>query len=498
VTVATSISLPAWAGTDTPAPQAKAGRRVSAVRYEIAQGTPENRNHWAGADTLSPTASLSFNVRDLARRRARYEVGNSSVLRGMIESLCEDVIGTGPRLQILTTSPDQRAAARRLEMFWKRWVIATKLNEKLRCAYKAWKVDGEAFLLFTNNPRSPHPVKLDVRLVESDQVEHPQNFDESPTRNSGLEFDEWGNVTKYNVLKWHPGDKFMGANPLDADKIDAGKMLHVFRMDRPGQVRGFSEVATMLGLMAARRRYTKATVTAAETVASMAAVLETDTAPNGTEDGEPGDTFDLPSGQIVTLPGGWHLKQVDAKQPTATHSEFSNNLLREGARCLLMPMAHASGDASGYNYSSARFDHMRYGQHVNVERERFNEMVLAPMFVEFMREAMLLSSLWGGGPAQFPLVFRTQDVPYAWGWNKFAALDPEKEAKAQGERLRNGTALLSDELNSDRDIDDHLLMMKEQMLRVGETGFTPQWMVAPYANVTQPAADPTDTQEPQQ
>ena len=494
---APSIALPAWAGTDKPAPTAPAtqARRVSAVRYEIAQHTTENRNHWLGADALSPTASLSFNVRDLARRRARYEVGNSSVMRGMIESLCEDVIGTGPRLQILTTDTDQRAAARRLELLWKRWVSATKLNEKLRCAYKAWKVDGEAFLMFTNNRRSTHPVKLDVRVIESDQVEHPQSFDESPLRHSGLEFDADGNVTFYNVLKWHPGDKFMGANPLDFERIAAEKMLHIFRMDRPGQVRGFSEVATMLGLMSARRRYTKATVTAAETVASMAAVLETDTPPSGTEDGEPGDTFDLPSGQVVTLPGGWHLKQVDAKQPTATHSEFSNNLLREGARCLLMPMAHASGDASGYNYSSARFDHMRYGKHIDVERERFNEMILAPLFAEFMAEAILVSELWGNGPTLIPGLFRRVDIAYSWGWNKFAALDPEKEAKAQGERLRNGVTLLSDEIEGDRDIDDHLALMTEQTQRIAGTGFMPQWMVPPYANA--PAQSTTD-QEPNQ
>jgi lambda family phage portal protein len=482
----TTISLPMWAGTTTPAPQSKT---VRAVQYDIARTTPQNRQHFAGADTASATASLSFHARDLARRRARYEVHNSSVLRGIIETISEDVIGTGPRLQILTTSPNQRAAARRLELLWTRWAQATKLNEKLRCAVKAWKVDGEAFLLLTTNQQLRGPIKLDVRLIESDQIEHPQNFDESPTKQSGLEFDEAGNVIAYNMLTWHPGDKFWGANPLDSRRVPANRMLHLFRMDRPGQVRGFSEIASAVTLMAARRRYTNATVLAAETVANIAGVVQTDTPPNGTENAEPGDTWELPSGQVITMPGGWKFEQIDAKQPTSTHNDFTRGLLMEGARCVLMPGLHATGDASSYNYSSARFADLLYRRHVNVERSRVNEMLLMSLFDEFMREAILIEELWGTRPTQIDPEFRTTFVPYRWGWDTPQTLDPLKEAQAATERLRNGTALLSDEIDGTRDIDDHLTEMKVQSDRIAETGFMPSWMVPPYANAAAPTGD---------
>ena len=80
-------------------------RTIAAVRvrakFDSAQTTPDNRRHWANADYLSADAAASPEVRRLLRSRARYEVANNSYARGIVLTLANDVVGTGPRLQML-------------------------------------------------------------------------------------------------------------------------------------------------------------------------------------------------------------------------------------------------------------------------------------------------------------------------------------------------------------------------------------------------------------
>jgi len=103
--------------------------RVLRARYDAAVTTEENRRHWANADGLSANAANSPEVRRLLRNRSRYEAANNSYARGIILTLANDVIGTGPRLQLLTDNAD---ANRHVEKAFAQWAKAIGLAEKLR------------------------------------------------------------------------------------------------------------------------------------------------------------------------------------------------------------------------------------------------------------------------------------------------------------------------------------------------------------------------------
>ncbi len=89
------------------------GRKASAAprtisiraRYDAAATTDANRKHWANADGLSADAAASPEVRRILRNRARYEAANNSYAAGIVATLANDVVGTGPRLQVLTDDP---------------------------------------------------------------------------------------------------------------------------------------------------------------------------------------------------------------------------------------------------------------------------------------------------------------------------------------------------------------------------------------------------------
>ncbi len=53
----------------------------------------------------------SVNVRRILRNRARYEVANNSYARGIVLTLANDVIGTGPRLQMLAEGKSTKNTA---------------------------------------------------------------------------------------------------------------------------------------------------------------------------------------------------------------------------------------------------------------------------------------------------------------------------------------------------------------------------------------------------
>ena len=234
------------------------------ARFDSAVTTDSNSRHWANADGLSPDSAMSPSVRRTLRNRARYEVANNSYARGIVSTLANDTIGTGPRLQLLTENTD---ANQRIEKEWMRWSQEIGLGEKLRTLRMARAVDGEGFAVLTTNPKLPTEIKLDVRLVEADRVATPALGALEINAVDGIRFDTFGNPIEYDILKTHPGDTATFGLGTEVDTISADSVIHYFRPDRPGQHRGIPELTPALPLFAQLRRYTLAVLGAAETAA---------------------------------------------------------------------------------------------------------------------------------------------------------------------------------------------------------------------------------------
>jgi capsid protein len=177
--------------------------------------------------------------------------------------------------------------------------------------------DGEAFAVLTSNPRLPTPVQLDLRLVEADRVCTPDLNAAAPNAVDGIVFDAAGNPVEYHVLKDHPGEGYRAAR--EYDRVPAEAVLHWFRCDRPGQVRGVPDILPALPLFAQLRRFTLAVIAAAETAADFAGILYTDAPASGEADAaEPFEPIELEKRALVTMPGGWKMSQLQAEQPART------------------------------------------------------------------------------------------------------------------------------------------------------------------------------------
>lgn len=473
--------------TERPAPTRGRSLRWLRARYDAATTTDENRRHWANADGLSANAANSPDVRRTLRNRSRYEVANNSYAKGIVLTLANDVIGTGPRLQMLTESTE---ANRTIEREFANWAQAVHLADKLRTMRMARATDGESFALLSSNFKLATPVQLDLRLIEADQVCTPDLNPMVAIAIDGVVFDAAGNPTEYHVLREHPGETTRRLF-LDYDRVPAAAMIHWFRCDRPGQARGIPDIMPALPLFAQLRRFTLAVIAAAETAADFAGILYTDAPANGEADAaEPFEPIELEARALVTMPGGWKMSQLQAEQPATTYAEFKKEILNEIARCLNMPFNVAAGNSSGYNYASGRLDHQTYFKAIRVEQAQLEETVLDRVFAAWLDEAALIPGLLSNNLGPFA------DWPHQWFWDGHEHVDPAKEATAQATRLANLTTTLADEYaRRGLDWEAQLRQRAKEKSLITELGLTPTAMSPDSTFEEEPddaVATPTD------
>lgn len=415
------------------------------ARYDAAQTTDESRRHWQYADSLSSVSANSSCVRRKLRERSRYEVSNNSYARGILDTLADYAVGSGPTLQLTYRGPARddldslRVASQRVEYLFATWAYARKLGEKLHASHLALDQDGEAFGILTTASRSSlqTPVQLDVRLYECDHFDLVAGGSWMED-DAGVRIGSDGEPTEYAFSETHPGD--MSGAVAASSWISADQVVHLFRKDRPGQLRGVPKTVPALPLFAYLRRFTLATITAAEVAADFAAVL-TPAVDDEADSFAPWDRLDIERGAMLTTPAGSVLSQLKAEHPNATFDEFVKAILREIARCLGVPAVLALGDASKYNYSSGRLDLQAFNRQVEVERRLIIErLFLDRLFEEWMNEALMISDFI---PMEFADAF--QFFEWGWRWQSAGHVDRQKEAAGQAAELSSHTTTLARE-----------------------------------------------------
>lgn len=426
----------------SPSPARPHVVRVVRGRYDAAQTNDDNRRHWANADALSANAANSPEVRTKLRNRSRYEVANNSYARGIVSTLANDLIGTGPRLQVSTGNVE---SDRVIERQFARWSAACRLPEKLRTMRMSRAVDGEAFAILATNSRLSTEVKLDLRLIEAERVTTPHLIPIGSSDVDGIQFDAFGNPENYHVLRSHPGGTF--GTGLEYDTVPAEQVIHWFKADRPEQARGIPDIMPSLPLFAQLRRFTLAVLAAAETAADFAGIMYTDAPATGeAESAEPFEAIEIEKRALLTMPSGWKMSQLKAEQPATTYAEFKQQIIKEIARCLNMPANVALGDSSGYNYSSGRLDHQTYFRSIDVEHSDLETIALDRIVLAWLEEAMLIPGIIPSGLPPFA------EWTHQWFWNGREHIDPTKDATAQQTRIATGVSNLAIECaNEGRD-----------------------------------------------
>ena len=289
-------------------------------RDDAAQTTDDNRRHWANADMLSADAANNPRVRTILRNRARYEVANNSYARGIVLTIANDCIGTGPRLQMIT---DDDESNRLVEQEFMLWADAIGLAEKLaRCG---WRGPSPARCSPCSWPirRWIRPLSSTCGLIEADQVMTPVLLRQEADLLAidGIIFDEHGNPIEYHV-----------SSGIRATISPAGRLILTGCRPPPWSITSARNARARTGESPRSRRRCRSSPSFVATPwRSLPPPKRPPTSrPSSIPMRQP--TARRPTWSRWTLwnssahghvlPGGWRLGQIQAEQPSTTYGEF--------------------------------------------------------------------------------------------------------------------------------------------------------------------------------
>lgn len=184
----------------------------------------------------------------------------------------------------------------------------------------------------------------------------------------GVEFDRYGRRVAYWLFPVHPGElgglTFVKGAGAMSERVDAQFVDHVYRIDRPGQVRGVPWLSPILMTMRDTADYEEAELVRKKIAACLAFFVRSAS----------GDSEGLPIGQVVTdeakgaagirteavKPGRIHYLKPDQEvtgvdpKPSDGYAEYLAVQLRKAAAGVGLPYMSVTGDLTGANFSSMR------------------------------------------------------------------------------------------------------------------------------------------------
>ncbi len=429
--------------------------------FDVSVPSYDNEQHWAMATPLHVNDAANRQRRLTSRCQARYEVTNNCWLDGIVRTLASETIGDiGPSLQLDPSVPEEMRS--KIERAWSKWAQQIKLAEKLWTGRRAKAVDGECFFLLVTDRLLQNDIKLNLKVIEADQVGSPWDEPDDEYHYDGVRVSEAGEPIEYYVYRTHPYQSGAHQQHPLGDWYFSTQLIHLYDITRPGQLRGFTECLPCLPLAATLRRFQYATLHAAEKAADISLLMHTTASPDDEDCSKPFFSTYSPvpfeRNMLVNLPYGWEATQVKAEHPANNYVEFVRQIVIEMGRAFNMPASVALGDSSDYNYASGRLDFQQFARALEVERkQQIESKLLSRLFEVWLAEYLTLTENTS------PFAESVDEYPHRWYWQPRKTDDPEKNAKAVIELL--GAGLMADEeywLEQGKDPETQRAMIERQ------------------------------------
>ncbi|MCL9851876.1 phage portal protein (plasmid) [Ralstonia solanacearum P673] len=413
-------------------------------------------NPGAVAALLASGADLRIKSRDLVRRNAWAQAG--------IEAFVANAVGTGIKPQSLSTDDAFKADVQALWRDWTEEADAagqTDFYGLQALACRAMLEGGECLIrLRPRRPEDGLSVPLQLQLLEAEHLPMTLNVD-LPSGNvvrSGIEFDGLGRRVAYHLYRSHPDDgrlaPMSGQGGLDTVRVDASEVIHLFRVLRPGQIRGEPWLSRALVKLNELDQYDDAELVRKKTVAMFAGFVTR----QSPEDNLMGESLPdeagislvgLEPGTLQILEPGEDIKFSDPADVGGSYGEFLRTQFRAVAAALGITYEQLTGDLTGVNYSSIRAGLLEFRRRCEmVQHSVLVHQMCRPVWAVWMKQAVLSGALIApgfarGGTARRRQYLQAKWIPQGWQW-----VDPEKEFKAMLVAIRAGLMSRSEAIST--------------------------------------------------
>jgi lambda family phage portal protein len=308
---------------------------------------------------------------------------------------------------------------------------------------------GEALVRY--RPRLPQDnlrVPLQLQLLEADFLDQTRTMGLVKGHvMQGVQFDDLGRRIAYWLFSYHPGGVLI-LNPrggIISQPVPAEQIMHIYRLLRPGQVRGVPWMAPSMMAFRDLDDYCDAERVRKKIEACVSAFVTQPEGMAGTSLGIK-DTNPNLKQQVESFTPGMveYLKpgeDVKFNNPVASggYREYVMTESQRIAAGLNMPYELMTGDMSQVNYSSYRAGMLSFRATI----EGYRWLTLVPMFCAPTRKRFIQTLiLLGKIPAKAIGDPKLNLYATQWTAPKFESVDPLKDTMADLKRIRMGVLTL--------------------------------------------------------
>lgn len=413
------------------------------------QGLEEMKSYDAGSDhrlnagwrTWNQSAeSTDVYSRDMVRARARDLERNSDVMNSIIGAVKRNVVGSGYRLQAMTSNEKLNEE---IEKLWKKWCKtgncevtgAQSFTQLLRMLVVRKKVDGGVLIVkrYVDNAEIP----LQLQIFEVDEldggVSTPRNLGCRVV--GGIEYNSYNRAVGYWINQYQI-DGFSLTEPI---YIPAEDVIFYFTKKRPSQVREMSDMAPTLTRIRDLNEFITAVSVKQRIMACLSVFIKKTIPPvglgrqNRPDDRKSYDGKTLTPGMMKELNAGDDIEVVNPTGQSADATSFTKLQQRMIGAGQGLSYESTSRDMSETSYSSARQgiieDDLTFAEEVEQLMAVMDKIYEAFIDCCFLTGLLKRAGYWSDKDAY---------CNHAWIKQPKAWIDPLKEASATKTALNYG------------------------------------------------------------
>jgi len=267
-----------------------------------------------------------------------------------------------------------------------------------------------------------------LQILEADYLDEALN---DPERNitMGVQMDQWGRPTRYHLFKSHPGSINRKAQRGEYQVFPWDEILHIYRIERPGQTRGVPWMHASMAHLHHLEKYEEAELVAARVGAAKMwfYVRPSDVfadIPGDAKDSDGTLLKDAEPGTGEQLPPGYDVRTFEPEHPNATFPDFVKSNLRGAAAGLGVSYNSLANDLESVNYSSYRAGSLEERDGWRTLQGWFVRSFCEPVFKEWLYWSMVK------GAISLPVRKYEQFMAPTWRPRGWDWIDPEKDIEA--------------------------------------------------------------------
>lgn len=413
-------------------------------------------NPGAIAAMLFSQSELRAKSRDLVRRNAWANAA--------VESFVANAVGTGIKPQSMVVDP---AIRERIQALWRDWTEVadaaglTDFYGLQALACRAMLEGGEALVRIRyRRPGDGLPVALQIQVLEPEHLPVTLNTT-APNGNlirAGIEFDRLGRRVAYHLYRSHPEDGALapmsGSGGMQTVRVDAAEIIHLFRLLRPGQIRGEPWLARALVKLYELDQYDDAELVRKKTAAMFAGFItrvgpEDNLMGEGVANANGVALAGLEPGTLQILEPGEDVKFSQPADVGASYAEFLRMQFRAVAAAMGVTYEQLTGDLTQVNYSSIRAGLLEFRRRCEaLQHGVIVHQLCRPIWQAFIDQAVLegalaLPGFARAGSGERRAFLACKWIPQGWQW-----VDPQKEFNAMLTAIRAGLLSRSEAISS--------------------------------------------------